>query len=105
MINLISFKIEFGLIIVGAIIVTASLMWKDLFSEIGERIFPKTNGIGGRTLYTLIITVLLLMFAVFLKDLWNIKSTSEIQPIASDPSQRYRVVPEEDKKELQPITS
>lgn len=86
---MISFRIEFGLILVGAIIVTTSFMWKDLLIEIGEHIFPKGQGLGGRTLYTLIITVILLIFAVFLKDLWNIKSTAEILPIKSDPTQNY----------------
>lgn len=99
MVNMISFRVEFGLILVGAIIVTASLMWKDLFSEIGEHIFPKTNGLGGRTLYTLIITVILLMFAVFLKDLWNIKSTSEVIPIKSDPTQNYVHVSPKDEEQ------
>lgn len=88
--NNISFRTEFGLIVVGAIIVTASLLWKDLFTEIGEKLFPKHQGLGGRAFYTLMITILLIMFAVFLKDIWNIKNVSE-PPIKPDPSQAYYV--------------
>lgn len=67
--NTISFKREFGFILVGAIIFIASLMWKDILVEIEEFYFPKTKGLFNRLLYTIIITVILLIIAVHLKSI------------------------------------
>lgn len=65
--NYVSFRREFGLIVVGAIIFTASFMWKDLLNDIEEIYFPKAYGLKGRILFTLLITILLVCCAVHLK--------------------------------------
>jgi hypothetical protein len=65
--NYLSFKREFGLIVVGAIIFTASFLWKDLFKDVEEKYFPKEYGLTGRVLFTLFVTILLVLSAVHLR--------------------------------------
>lgn len=67
--NTVSYRREFGFIIVGAIIFIASLLWKDILIEIEEIYFPKTKGLGNRILYTIIITIILIIIAVHLKSI------------------------------------
>ena len=33
---------EFGLVVVGAMVLAASLLWKDLILEIEDKLFPKS---------------------------------------------------------------
>lgn len=66
--NIVSFKREFGFILVGAIIFTASLLWKDTIVEIEEKFFPKSHGIMVRITFTIVITIMLVALAVHLKD-------------------------------------
>ena len=40
----VSFKREFGLILIGALIFTASFLWKDLITDVEEKYFPNSNG-------------------------------------------------------------
>lgn len=82
--NNVSFKKEFGLIVVGAIVFTASFMWKDMLSDIRELYFPKEYGIAGRLLFTIVITMLLILLAVELKHMWKLNGTPPEQPIIFD---------------------
>ena len=70
-----SFKREFWFLIIGSIIFTASFMWKDLFSDFREKYFPKEFGMTGRVIFTIIITIILLMVVVQLKDILNLNAT------------------------------
>lgn len=72
--NLVSFKKEFGLILVGAIIFVASFLWKDLLLEIEEYFFPKSNGLAGRIIFTVVVTIILITIAIHLKYLWGLAS-------------------------------
>lgn len=81
--NMISFKKEFGLIIVGAIIFTASFLWKDLLSDIEELYFPKKYGIGGRLFFTVLVTVIMVMIAVHLRNFLGLNQQQN-QPIRFD---------------------
>lgn len=72
--NTTSFRKEFGLIIVGALIFTASFLWKDLLTEIEEVIFPKGYCISGRILYVIIITIILVSIAVHLKGVLGLSN-------------------------------
>jgi len=72
-----SFRTEFGLILVGAVIFTASFLWKDFLSDVEEKYFPKKRGLGGRFLFVVIVTIMLVAIAVYLRDLFKLsKSTS-----------------------------
>ena len=73
--NTISFKKEFGLIIVGAVIFTASFLWKDFISDVEEKYFPKSQGLGNRFFFVIIITIVLIAIAVHLKGLFGISSS------------------------------
>lgn len=83
-----SFKKEFGLIIIGAIIFTASFLWKDLFNDVEEMYFPKAKGLLGRVFFTFIVTVLLIFLAVFLRRMLGLDTQNVIKfddnPIGND---------------------
>jgi len=80
-----SFQKDFGLILVGAIVFTASFMWKDLLTDIEEIYFPKNQGILGRIIFTIIITILLLVSAMHLRKTFGLTNMSE-SPITFDDS-------------------
>nr|WBF71037.1 hypothetical protein [Megavirus caiporensis] len=72
--NSISFRREFGLIVVGAIIFTASYLWKDLLLDIEERYFPKHYGLLWRAIYTILVTIILILLAIHLKNQFGLNS-------------------------------
>lgn len=72
--NIITFKKQLGLILIGAIIFTASFMWKDLLYDIEELYFPKSHGMTSRFIYTIIITTLLVLLSVYLKNLFGLNN-------------------------------
>jgi hypothetical protein len=63
---------EYGLILVGAIMFTASFMWKDLLSDIEDTYFPKNLGLAGRIFFTFIVTIILIAIVVKLKYIFGI---------------------------------
>lgn len=68
-------KREFGLLIMGAILFTASFLWKDYFTDIKDAFFPKTKrGLIGKGLYVLAVTTILVLIVVFIKDILRIGS-------------------------------
>lgn len=73
--NTISYKKEFGLIVVGSIIFTASFMWKDLLTDIEEHYFPKYSGLTGRLLYVTVVTIILVILAIHLRYLLGLSNT------------------------------
>jgi hypothetical protein len=72
MVDVISYRKEFGLIIVGAIIFVTSFLWRDVVIEVEEMYFPKTDGIVNRIFFTLVVSIILVFIAVYLKDVWNL---------------------------------
>lgn len=70
--NFPSFRREFGLIVVGAVIFTATFLWKDLLSEIEEYLFPKGNGLMWRIIFTVFVTAILVLIAIELKRLFRL---------------------------------
>jgi hypothetical protein len=80
--NTSSFKREFGFIVVGAIIFTASLLWKDTIVEFEEVYFPKTEGLSNRLIFTIIVTIILVIIAVHLKGLLGLN-----KPLPTDINQ------------------
>lgn len=83
--NLSSFQRDFGLIIVGAVVFTASFLWKDLLSDIEELYFPKNQGILGRIIFTILVTVVLLLIAVHIRSVFGLSVLGE-SPIEFDDS-------------------
>ncbi len=63
-----SFKKEFGLIMVGAIVFTASFLWKDLITDFENLYFPRSEGIFDRIIFTLVVTAILVVFIIYLKN-------------------------------------
>ena len=81
--NRISFRREFGLILVGAIIFTASFLWKDFLTDVEHKYFPDSKGLGGRFFFVVIITIILVSIAVYLKDYFGLSTTSKSTPQSS----------------------
>lgn len=69
-----SFKKDFGLILVGAIIFVASFMWKDLLTDVKEKYFPKQAGFYKRVLYVVIVTLILLVLAVIIRNVFGLSN-------------------------------
>ena len=65
---------EFGLIIVGAIVFVASLLWRDFIMEVENVLFPNHDAYNliYRFLYVIIITFILVYAAIKLKMLFGI---------------------------------
>lgn len=78
--NISSFKIEFGLIVVGAIIFTASFLWKDLLMDVQEKYFPREAGLCGRFFFTILITIVLVILAISLKKIWGLENNPTTNP-------------------------
>lgn len=72
--NLNIYTREFGLIIVGAIVFVASLLWRDFIIEFENMLFPNSDGksLIYRFLYVLIITFILVYVAIRLKIIFGI---------------------------------
>lgn len=73
--NNLSFRREFGLILVGSLIFTASFLWKDLLTDIEEYYFPKKYGLGGRTIYVIIVSIILITIAISLRNIFGLSGT------------------------------
>ena len=71
-----SFKKEFGLILVSAIIFIASFLWKDLISDVEEKYFPKEYGLTGRAVFVLIVTIGLIAIAIFIRNWFGLNKQS-----------------------------
>ena len=81
-----TFKKEFGLIIIGAIIFTASFLWKDLLVDIEDLYFPKSDGLLRRFVFIMAITVILVIVSICLKNLLGINNLDTNIRIESEPS-------------------
>jgi hypothetical protein len=77
--NVVSFKKEFGLIVIGALVFTASFLWKDLLTDIEETYFPKKCGMTGRVLYVFVVTSILILLAIHLRT--RLGLTSDQLPV------------------------
>jgi hypothetical protein len=84
--NSLSFKNDFMLIIVGAIIFTASFLWKDLLSDIQNAYLPKHNNLLYRFIFTSIVTILLVALAVYLRDVIVGPAVASESPLDFDDS-------------------
>ena len=83
--NNMSFKKDFGLIIVSALIFTASFLWKDFLTDVEKMYFPKNKGLGGRFFFVVLVTVILVAVAVHLRVVFGLSSTDK-NPIEFDDS-------------------
>jgi predicted transporter len=77
-----TFRREFELIIVGAIIFIASFLWKDIFIDYRDDWFPRKNGMLG-ILFTIIVTLLLIVIAIRLKTKWDADAESKNRKIVA----------------------
>lgn len=66
---------DFGLIVVSAILFTASFLWRDFFADVRETFFPGKGGFGARALYTILVTLLLVVAAGSLRNVFGLSPT------------------------------
>ena len=85
MVDLATFKREYGLILVGAIVFTASFLWRDLMADIKDIYFPKYRGILGRAIFTLMVTVILVIIAIYIRDLLGLNAPTVTKIDFGDP--------------------
>lgn len=64
---------EFGLVVVGAMVLAASLLWKDLILDIEDRLFPKSEGMTNRILFTIILTLIFVILIVVLRKIFDVE--------------------------------
>lgn len=64
---------EFGLVVVGAMVLAASLLWKDLILDIEDRLFPKNEGMTNRILFTVILTIIFVILIVVLRKIFDVE--------------------------------
>ena len=69
-----TYRRDFGLIVVGAIIFVLSFMWKDFLIEIEHIFFPKSSGIFCRFIYIVIVSIILLFIILMLRNFFEINS-------------------------------
>lgn len=74
-------KREYWLIIVGALVFVASFLWKDLITDYEEYLFPKSAGMFGRTIYVLLVSLILILLAVHLKTKLGLLNNSQKTPL------------------------
>lgn len=85
--NAILFKKEFGLIIIAAIIITASFLWKDLLTDIENIYFSKKRDMFGRIIYTISITAILIVIIIIIQNVFSLPMVSHHNNhIKSEPS-------------------
>lgn len=72
-----SFKKEFGLILVSAVIFIASFLWKDLISDVREKYFPHGYGLLGRTIFTLVISIGLILLVIFIRNVFGLANRND----------------------------
>ncbi|ARF08261.1 hypothetical protein Catovirus_1_311 [Catovirus CTV1] len=65
-----AFQADIWLMVIGAIILTASFLWKDILTDILDYYLPKAfnNNLLKRILFTFIVTVALIALAIYLRD-------------------------------------
>ena len=63
-----TFLQDFGGVIVSALVFVVSFLWKDLFEDIETVYFPKNQGVWGRIIYIMTITMITLLIVSYLKD-------------------------------------
>lgn len=77
--NAISYRKEFGLILVGALLFTAAFLWKDLITDIENYYFPRDKGLFSRVIFVIIVSIILVVIAVELKNGFGLVNTPPVQ--------------------------
>ena len=69
--SVIDFRNEFRagieLVIVGALIFVASFAWRDLFSDIEDVVVPRSKGLGGRFLFVMVETLVIIALIIIIR--------------------------------------
>ena len=84
--NTLSAKQDFGLVIVGSLIFSSSLLWRDFFADVRDRYFPRVDGLGARFLFTGLITLIIVLIAGVLRDAFDLAPTAGQGIVADTPS-------------------
>lgn len=66
------YKKQYAVIVIGAVILVLSLIWKDLIVDLQNKMFPKKHTLIGDTFFAIAITGLGVLAVVFLRNSLNI---------------------------------
>ena len=70
---------EFGLLLIGALVLTVSLIWKDLIMEIEEYFFPiKEGGLKQRFLVTVLLTFIVITVIIIMRSYLGVSSDDSV---------------------------
>ena len=64
---------EFALVVVGAIVLTASLMWKDYIVDVQQRLFPDQTNLINKLLFTVLLTLVFVVILVAIRRKFDVK--------------------------------
>lgn len=78
-VKLSEFVKDFIGIIIGAFIFIVSFLWKDLLSDIQEIYFPPSNGLQGRIIYVMCVTLVILIIVIIMKKIVGYDDNNIIQ--------------------------
>jgi hypothetical protein len=74
-----TFSKEFVLIVIGALIIAVSFLWKDYLAAVGEKYFPKSSGLLGMFIYVTLITCVVVFLTMWLRDVFIVKDKNLIE--------------------------
>ena len=77
LLDFLTLKQDFGVVLVGSIIFTASFLLRDFFADIQEKYFPKNAGIPSRLVFTLSIVALLVVAAGALRGVFGLETPAQ----------------------------
>lgn len=62
-----TFRRDFGGIIISALIFMVSFLWKDFLRDIEQVYFPDQQGLFGRFVYVLLVSLSVIVFVIILR--------------------------------------
>lgn len=80
-----TFRQDFGLVLVGSVLFTASFLWRDFFSEVRQKYFPDNDSLFTTFIYTVLVTFFLVVVAGGLRNVFGISATDAQQEANSGP--------------------
>lgn len=80
------FKKEFGLIVIGAVIFTVSFLWKDFIADIRNKYFPEATNLVSQFIFVMIITVILIVIVVFLREKFGLYDSQTTVKFDDEPT-------------------
>ena len=82
--NALTLKQDFGLILSGSVIFTVAFLWRDMFNDLRQKYFPKSDGLLVRFAFTVLISILLLLLAGSIRNVFGLRPSTTAQQIQAN---------------------